>query len=119
MTTSQSPVAPLMSFEVEVCTFMAVPWITVGSSLRPERRSRQGLILLPFPLAIRASMPVGARHWAPAKAGLDGRALQMFGVRGHLRGGARAFRPLLLCSMRARRPRSQVELGWPRFLPER
>src|SRR5215470_19929393 len=33
MTTSQSPVAPLMRFEVEACTFMMVPWSQWGSRL--------------------------------------------------------------------------------------
>src|SRR5215472_15418691 len=42
MTTSQSPVAPLMNFEVDVCTFMKVPWVTVGLRLRADRRLRQG-----------------------------------------------------------------------------
>src|SRR5215831_12903556 len=42
MTTSQSPVAPLMNFEVDVCTFMKIPWVTVGLRLRADRRLRQG-----------------------------------------------------------------------------
>src|SRR5579871_4151105 len=59
ITTSQSPVAPLMSFEVEVCTFMAAPWLT-DLRLRAEARWRQGLtltLLSPLGLTGRSGNP--------------------------------------------------------------
>src|SRR5215467_6481756 len=46
MTTSQSPVAPLMSLELVVCTFMAAPWVMVGLTLRADGRWRQEAVLM-------------------------------------------------------------------------